>query len=274
MQYVKVTFAIRNQEQSDILIALLSENGFDGFEESTDSLLAYIELPKFHPDELRPVAESLGLNYDTETIPAQNWNALWESNFPPVIVEDFCTIRADFHNIHVTTPYEILITPKMSFGTGHHATTQLMMLMMKDLELSRKTVLDFGTGTGVLAILAEMLGAVNILAIDNDDWCVENAGENIARNNCRQITVRKGSLEVSGERKTDLILANINRHILLQYMPLLHGKLNVYGRLLMSGLLSEDKDIIIKAATDAGFIFKNLKEQNNWIAILFVKHND
>jgi ribosomal protein L11 methyltransferase len=267
MQYVKVIFEIQSGEQGEVLIALLSEAGYDGFEESEHALLAYIEQPKFHEDELGAIAQSMQVIFKTENIPSQNWNAIWESNFPPVMVDDFCTIRADFHDIKVATPYEILITPKMSFGTGHHATTQLVMLLMKDIDLRGKSVLDFGTGTGVLAILAEMLGATKILAIDNDDWCVENAQENAERNNCKHITVQKGSLNDAAMAKADVILANINRHILLEYMPSLFEKLNVGGTIIMSGLLTTDRDIIVAAAEGAGFKSGKSMERANWIAI-------
>ncbi len=194
MQFVKVTFPVSGQDVCDMLTALLADMGYDGFEETEGRLLAYIESSKFSEDALKSVAEQTSVNYETEIIAPQNWNALWESNFPPVIVEDFCTIRAHFHDIEITTPYEIQITPKMSFGTGHHATTQLMMLMMREIEFAGKSVLDFGTGTGVLAILAEKLGADNILAIDNDAWCIENAIENAGRNDCKRIMVKGGSL--------------------------------------------------------------------------------
>ncbi|MCD6010818.1 MAG: hypothetical protein K0Q79_680 [Flavipsychrobacter sp.] len=274
MQYVKLTFAITGEEQSGILIAMLTEIGYDGFEEAGDTLIAYIAQPNFHEEELQLVTGQLGANYATEIIQEQNWNALWESNFPPVIVEGLCTIRADFHDIKVTTPYDIRITPKMSFGTGHHATTQLMMQLMQQQDMENTSVLDFGTGTGVLAILAEMMGATNILAIDNDDWCVENASENLERNNCRHIRVEKGSLEVAGNDKFQVILANINRHILLQYMQALYDKLGNNGVILMSGLLREDRDIIVNAAETVKFGFEKIKEQGNWIALVFNKHDD
>jgi ribosomal protein L11 methyltransferase len=271
MQYVKVTFLVPGQDISDMLTAILAEAGYDGFEESEGRLFAYIGQSKFNADEVAEIAVQAGVSHETEIVAQQNWNALWESNFPPVIVEDFCTIRAHFHDIVVTTPYEIQITPKMSFGTGHHSTTQLMMLMMRDIDFNGKSVLDFGTGTGVLAILAEMLGAQKILAIDNDEWCVENAVENAERNNCEQITVKIGSLENFVEEGADIILANINRHILLQYMKDLYRKLPPGGTLLMSGLLAEDKDIITDAAVAIGFEFKELREQLNWIALKFEK---
>ncbi|MCW3122221.1 MAG: hypothetical protein JWQ38_1713 [Flavipsychrobacter sp.] len=272
MQHVKTTFIITPEVDSDVLIAMLSNIGYDGFEETGTELLAYIEEPKFMKDELSVIAEAQNVIHSTEVIEAQNWNALWESNFEPVIVDDFCTIRAHFHDIAITTPYEIIITPKMSFGTGHHATTQLMITLMKDMPLAGTSVLDFGSGTGVLAIMAELLGATDILAIDNDQWCVENAIENVARNNCKHITVRIGSsLNDVPKGNTDVVLANINRHILLQYMRDLYKVVINGGNLLMSGLLVEDEEIITDAAVKAGFSFVKISEQNGWIAMLFRK---
>ena len=271
MQYIKVIFKNSAGEVADMLIALLSDAGFNGFEETENDLFAYIGETEFSPGILETIAGGLGVSYETEIIAPQNWNALWESNFQPVIVAGVCTIRAHFHDIEVSTPYEIVITPKMSFGTGHHATTQQMILQMKDMELSGRSVLDFGTGTGVLAILAEKLGAAKVLAIDNDIWSIENAAENIIRNSCKNISVQQGSLEDIAPGKFDVILANINRHILLQYMTDLYSRLNSGGTILMSGLLMEDKDIICTAASGVGFLFKHMTEQNNWISLLFQK---
>lgn len=271
MQYIKVTFTNVNQDTCDILIAVLADAGYEGFEEAENSLYAYIPMPEFNEEQLAAVSAEYNVKYKTELIPSQNWNALWESNFQPVIVDGFCTIRAHFHDIAITTPYEIIVTPKMSFGTGHHATTRLMMQMMRDMDFKGRPVLDFGTGTGILAILAEMLGAGKITAIDNDEWSVENANENIVRNHCSHITVLQGSLEDIPVDKVDIILANINRHILLKYMPELFRRLNRGGQLLMSGLLTDDKDIILESAGQNGFHFKQLNEQNNWIALLFEK---
>jgi len=271
MQYIKVTFSITGQDMSDMLIAKLSDAGYNGFEEHENQLLAYIEANVFHEEEMKEITGVSSEYYEIEIIPAQNWNALWESNFEPVVVDDFCTVRAHFHDIKVATTYDIVITPKMSFGTGHHATTQLMMKMMRTQDLREKSVLDFGTGTGVLAILAEMLGASEVLAIDNDEWSVENALENIGRNQCKKIKVQFGSLEAVISESTDVILANINRHILQEYMQQLYHRLNNRGVILMSGLLTEDKETIIKRATDAGFHLVQVKDQTNWIALLFEK---
>lgn len=271
MENIKASFPVKDQEQCEVLMALLTDIGYDGFEEVPGELLAYIDRDHFNNKDLEDIATSAGVTYSTESIAHQNWNAVWESNFQPVVVEDFCTVRAGFHDIQVDTPYEIVITPKMSFGTGHHATTQLMMLLMKDVDFSGRSVLDFGTGTGILAILAEMLGATDVLAIDNDTWCVENAVENIARNSCKHVSVRQGSLEVAETGSYDVILANINRHILLQYISGLYQILKPGGVILMSGLLADDREGIINAAVAEGFKFFNIREQANWIAIHFVK---
>ena len=271
MRYIKVRFTGITQDVSDMLIAMLSDAGYNGFEETEGELLAYTSEEAFNNGELADIAATFGADFETEALVHQNWNALWESNFQPVIVNGICTIRAHFHDIEVATPYEIVITPKMSFGTGHHATTQQMMMVMNDMDIKGRSVLDFGTGTGVLAIFAEMLGASTVFAIDNDEWSVENTVENIERNNCSHISVKQGSLEDVPPGKYDIILANINRHILLQYMAELQDRLDTSGRVLMSGLLAADKDIIVRAANDAGLHLIKDGELNNWIVLLFAK---
>jgi len=272
MQHRKVTFTIKDTAEGEMLMALLADAGYEGFEEKENELLAYIDDEQYSEQELRQRLPHEMATFTTELVPAQNWNALWESNFEPVIVQGFCTIRAHFHNLEITTPYVINITPKMSFGTGHHATTQQVMLLMKDILFKELSVLDFGTGTGVLAILAELLGARHVLAIDNDEWSVENARENVQQNNCNNIAVEQGSLEdVPAGDSYDIILANINRNILLQYMDILYTQLKKGGTILMSGLLVEDKEMMVAAAASAGFTYQNGTELNNWIALSFTR---
>jgi ribosomal protein L11 methyltransferase len=270
MQYIKVTFPAAEQSDRDLLTALLSDLGYDGFEETEGELLAYIEEDTYDADALDSLP-GVGGVFQTEIIPSQNWNEVWESNFPPVVVDDFCTIRAHFHDLKISTPYEIVITPKMSFGTGHHATTCLMIRLMRDLDFNGKQVLDFGSGTGVLAILAEKLGAGDVLAIDNDAWPVENAIENTERNNCTHIKVQLASLEDINPAPVDIVLANINRHILLKFLPALFDLLNKGGILLLSGILNDDAEVMTQAAASAGFLNINIKEQSGWLAVHLIK---
>jgi len=271
MQYFQVTILTKDNNIRELLIALLSEINYNGFEETESELIAYTDDDMFDEKQLKTITDQYQLNYHLQQIEKQNWNALWEENFQPVIVENFCTVKADFHKIESSTPYEIIITPKMSFGTGHHATTQLMMMQMQHLPFKGKEVLDFGTGTGILAILSELLGANKVTAIDNDEWSYENAKENIIRNSCKKIVIEHGSLEKTAGERFDIILANINRHILLGYLPQLHSLLNDNGILLMSGLLNEDEKIITDKAIENNFVIKKVTVLNNWIALLTEK---
>ena len=271
MQYIQTIIEIEENEIRELMIARLSELGYEGFEENEQTLIAYIPEADYNIDTIMSLIGKYGLKSTNNIIPKQNWNALWEGNFQPVIVEGFCTIKADFHELVTATPYEIIITPKMSFGTGHHATTQLMMMQMSHLPFAGTKVLDFGTGTGILAILAQMLGASSVLAIDNDEWSYENATENAGRNNSNNVTIKQGSLDIVAAETFDIILANINRHILLQYMHQLYSQLKEGGHILMSGLLKEDEQIIVAAAVEAGLKMVNVNELNNWIAVLFTK---
>ena len=267
MDFNKVSFIVSGEGLSDMLIAILSDAGYDGFEETENELLAYIPVSQFDASFLESISEEYNISYQTSIIPKQNWNQVWESNFEPVIIDDYCTIRASFHDIKVNTKYDIIVTPKMSFGTGHHATTQLMMLLMKNIYFEGLKVVDFGTGTGVLAILAEKLGAKDIIAIDNDEWAVTNAKENVVNNACITINVSQASINEIEFEKVDIILANINRHILIMYMQELANRLSTTGSLLISGLLKDDKEIILASVENVGLKLKEFKEQNNWIAM-------
>ncbi|RYD96899.1 MAG: 50S ribosomal protein L11 methyltransferase [Sphingobacteriales bacterium] len=210
-----------------------------------------------------------GFTFETEVIGERNWNAEWEKNFPPVVVNDFVAVRAHFHEPIPGVRHELLITPKMSFGTGHHATTWQMMQAMESLDFNGKRVFDFGTGTGVLAILAEKLGASRVLAIDNDVWSLENAQENCERNGCTHVEVALSSELPEGET-FDIVLANINRNVLLQYVDYLKKAVVPGGYLLLSGLLTEDRAIIEEAYGKAGFEARRYSEKTNWISLGFV----
>lgn len=268
MKYIQLRLAEPDAEKREILIAGLAEEGFESFEEDAGCLLAYIQ-EESYTEQVAVAVRSMHAGPVEETeIAQQNWNAEWEAGFEPVHIAGFCTIRADFHAADTTVPYEIIITPKMSFGTGHHATTRLMIQQMKGIDFAGKYVLDFGTGTGVLAILAKKLGAGEVLAIDNDEWSYENTLENIAANGVMGIEVKNGSLELAEGRKFDIILANINRHILLQYMEQMHHLLPECGMLLMSGILDADEQIVLNETRKAGFKDTSVFAEGKWLCIV------
>ncbi|ANE49429.1 50S ribosomal protein L11 methyltransferase [Flavisolibacter tropicus] len=259
-----------SEAQQEILISQLEELGAAGFEQTDTHLLAYFEEDSFPSYDVNAILD--GYNFQLNTLQQQNWNAVWESNFQPVIVDDFCAVRAHFHEPIQGIQHEILITPKMSFGTGHHATTYMMMQQMRDIDFVNKSVFDFGTGTGVLAILAEKLGAASVYAIDNDEWSIENTKENIEKNHCSKITAELSST-ISTEKLFDIILANINRNVILQYFTNLKESVNQKGFILFSGLLVDDKDVIVDTAQDHGLQLIKHCERNKWISLLFVNEN-
>lgn len=266
MNTIQISIIATEQEQ-EILISQLEELYANGFEQTQDALIAYFPENNFESYAVNGILKNY--QYSITTVEEQNWNAVWESNFEPVVVEDFCAIRAEFHEPITNVSYEIVITPKMSFGTGHHATTYMMMQQMKDMDFTGKHVFDFGTGTGILAILAEKLGSEKIQAIDVDDWSIENAWENINRNGCSKINVELSSQLPA--QQFDIILANINRNVILQYLPGLKEILNnEQGELLLSGLLVSDKEDIMKACMNQGLKLIKELERNNWISLLFV----
>lgn len=253
-----------NEEQQEILISQLSDLGAEGFEQTENLLIAYFIEISFKSYEVNELLQRH--SFHVSTIEERNWNEVWESNFQPVVVNNFCAIRAEFHEPMKDVEHEIIITPKMSFGTGHHATTYMMIEQMQQIDFKEKTVFDFGTGTGILAILAEKLGAKKITAIDVDNWSIENAKENIVRNNCSKISMSLSS-QIPDE-KFDIILANINRNVILNYLQQLKNSLNKNGLLLLSGLLSSDKSDILDACKTLNLELIRESERNNWIRLL------
>jgi len=225
------------------LIAQLSEIGFEGFEEQENVLVGGGKLGDLDEAAADSILLRSGFNFSKKEILNENWNAIWESSFEPVLVNDFAGVRANFHTPIENVKHEIVITPKMSFGTGHHATTWLMMAAMEHLDFSQKKVIDFGTGTGVLAILADMLGANEVIAIDNDEWSIENAAENLEVNQVGKCSLKLED-NISKQSGADILLANINRHILLEHLIDMKTVLNVGGTWLLSGLLDAYEPII------------------------------
>jgi ribosomal protein L11 methyltransferase len=268
MAYKKLQFDNLSSSEIEILIARLSLAGYE-FEEQENALIAYIIEDQFEQDHIDNVLKYLPLTYSTAELADKNWNEVWESNFDPVVVENFCAVRADFHQPIKNIAHEILITPKMSFGTGHHATTFMMMQQMKSIGFNGKQVLDFGTGTGVLAILALKCGAANVIAIDNDDWSIDNARENFEHNGCSGADLIKAdSANVNGQ--FDVILANITRNIILDNFSHFVGHLRAGGILLLSGLLSDDEMDVSAKAADYNLTLDTKIEKNNWICLKYI----
>ncbi len=257
-------------ELQEILVAELAESGYDGFEESAEGLKAYINAVDFDEILLNQLLRKYNLTFLKSIINKQNWNQVWESNFEPVRVDDFVGVRADFHPPYTDVRHDIVITPKMSFGTGHHATTWMVMKLMGELDFSNRSVFDFGTGTGILAILAEKLGARKVFAVDNDPWCIENASENILINKCNNIDIHLNE-KLHLTNKYDIILANINRNIILDNLSELVNALHTGAQILFSGLLESDEKEIGAACEKAGLDHHKTLTGNGWIALWFVR---
>lgn len=252
----------------DIVVAELGEIGFESFVESENGVDAYIQEPFFDEELMKNLSAfnhtDFKVNYIKTLIEDQNWNEVWEQSFEPINVNDKCMVRAPFHEVVKNIKHDIIIEPKMSFGTGHHETTFLMIQELLEMELDRKTVLDMGCGTGVLAILAEQKKASNILAVDIDDWAYENTLDNLIKNNCSKIEVLKGGAECIQDKKFDIVIANINRNILLQDLKNYSTTLNANGHLLLSGFFSSDAAILLEEANKYGLSLKSQNSKNDW----------
>jgi ribosomal protein L11 methyltransferase len=270
MNHFQVTIAVTDPGQQEIVIALLTGLGYEGFEQQENALLAFLPEAGFDAPGLEAILQPRNLVYTTMLLPGKNWNEEWEKNFKPVQVGGFCAVRAHFHPPIPQVLHELVITPKMSFGTGHHATTYMMLQAMQGLDFSQKTVLDFGTGTGVLAILAEKLGAVKVLAIDLDDWSIQNANENIIENHCISTFCQKSD-GIPPIQRFDVILANINKHVLLREMARMQQQLEAGGVILMSGLLQEDFEDIENEASSCNLSVSGRVTSGSWICLKLEK---
>ncbi len=273
-EYLEFSFTITPvQPAADILAAQLGEAGFESFEEQEDGLLAYIDAVDYKEDLLHGIGilnqEGISVTYTCKTIKQQNWNANWESDFHPIEVDHQCRVRAPFHEAK-GLPYEILIEPKMSFGTGHHETTHMMMQFLLEEDLEGKRVLDMGCGTGVLAILAGMKGAKVIDAIDIDSWSYENARENVLLNKQGHIRVMQGDAELVKGNSYDLIIANINKNVLLQDIPVYADALEQGGVLLLSGFYQEDLEDLTEKCSSLYLIYQKSIVKNNWVSAKYV----
>lgn len=272
--YIEYRFEINPMEPGgDILIAELGELGFESFVQEEDVVLAYIQKEEWSLDGIKGLQlldnPNFKITYGHKEIEQENWNASWEKNFQPIVIDDICEIRAPFHDRR-DVKFDIVIEPKMSFGTGHHETTHMMLQLILELGMEKKSVLDMGCGTGVLAILSAMRGAKPVDAIDIDNWCYLNAKENISRNGLDFIDVHEGDASLLGNKKYDVIIANINRNILLEDIATYVKCLKGTGTLLLSGFYNEDLPLITKACKKMDMeLEKNLKK-NNWVAAKYV----
>lgn len=272
MDYIELLLTLSPRDPyTDIIIARLADIGYESFVETTQGVNAYIPFNDF-TDEFLAVLETLDkdactYSFEKKLIKRENWNQLWESNFQPVIVGADCIIKAPFHNIPQAAKYEIIIEPKMSFGTGHHDTTCMMVEELLTLDVVNKSVLDMGCGTGILAILAAKMGASPVIGIDIDDWSIENSIENCHKNNVIDVTIKKGDINTLIGQTFNSILANINKNVLLAHLPQYASSISPSGSLLLSGFFDSDADELIKAAEYTGLIFRNKKTRNNWTLI-------
>jgi ribosomal protein L11 methyltransferase len=264
------------QRLSDILVAQLALIGFNGFVDNDEGLKAYISENDFNIDDVKDLSivtmntNLIDISY--KIIQEQNWNETWEKSFKPVIVEEKCIVRAPFHKPEKQYPYDIIIEPKMSFGTGHHATTYLMIKEALELNFNKKTVVDMGSGTGILAILAEKKDAAKILAIDNNEWAYRNCRENINLNKTKKITPILGDRKNLLQEKADIILANINKNVLMEDIPYYANILNNNGFLVVSGIYKKDMHDITEKAKHAGLKYVHHDEKNEWVSIQFQKN--
>ncbi len=278
MNYIELNFRIDNNTEiaGDLLAAELVEIGFESFVNSESGLLAYIPLSLYNEELINPIIKSIpvetNISFEKNIIEEKNWNEEWEKNyFQPIIIGNECVIHSSFHKDVPAAKYDILIDPKMSFGTGHHETTSLVISEILKMDFSNKSVLDMGCGTCILGILASMRGANPITAIDIDEWCYENSLENLKLNGISNIEVLLGDANLLEDKKFDIILANINRNILLNDIKVYTNCLSSGGELYMSGFYEKDIPAIEEECVKNGLKFEYFNKKNDWVAVKFVK---
>jgi len=273
--YIEYNFTVEPKEPgTEILIAELGFAGFESFVENENGVTAYIQKEDWRAEILEDISilksEEFSIEFNKNEVAQTNWNSEWEKNFEPIQVDDLVSIRAPFHEDKKLT-YDIVIEPKMSFGTGHHETTHMMIQHLLALDLENKKTLDMGCGTGILAIFAEMKGAKPIDGIDIDNWCYVNSIENAERNNCNSITFFEGDASLLTTQQYDVIIANINRNILLRDMKTYTNCLLEKGVLLLSGFYKEDIPTIDAEVSKYGLQLQKTIERNNWVSLKYIK---
>lgn len=270
---MEIYYGITVYSTDEILMALLTQYEFESIEEHDEYFIMYVRSSTFDFNtryEVEKLIQTNNVSYNIEEIQPQNWNAIWEASFQPVIVGDFCQVRADFHPPIADIQHDVIITPKMAFGTGHHATTYMMIEHMSEIDFHGKKVLDFGCGTGILAILASKCGAANIDAIDIEHESYLNTIENAEINDIENVVSIEGELDAAPSTKYDIILANINRNILQKYSADLSSMLNPSGHLLISGILEEDSEQMIKTFTAEEIQHLKKSARDGWCSLTFI----
>lgn len=259
--------------EKDDFTGLFAEIDMEGLEEKENEIELYLneQQAEAGEEQIAVICTTHNTHFTKNKMENKNWNEQWESNFQPIKIDDFVFVRATFHPENNTVKHEIIIEPKMSFGTGHHPTTSQMMQNMRLLDFKNKTILDIGSGTGILAILADKLNAASSVALDNDEWCYKNCMENITLNNTQQVQPELGGIEQIGNRKFDIILANIHRNFLVENMHKLAEALNNNGYLIVSGFYSDDTKMILDKALEQHLIATYHTTQHNWDSIVFNK---
>ena len=274
MQYFEFKFDVKDIQESETLIALLSDIGFEAFEEQENELKSYIKSEDFNEILFNNLIKENSLNYCKTIIKEKNWNEVWESGFEPINVyhpinnEIFVHVRADFHPPYPEVKYDLLITPKMSFGTGHHATTFQMIQQMALIDFKGMRVIDFGSGTGLLSILAEKMGAESIIAIDNDIWSINNSKENIEANQCQKIEVKHTDKCQEFDCKSDIILANINLNVIVSNLNNIINSCIPNGFIIFSGILKEDETKIVSFLENNSVKIISYSQKDNWLVLV------
>ena len=279
MKYFEVTFSVSpcNETVTDILSALIAETGFESFVECEGGMQAYVQQSLFDEEALKSIIADFPvpdteITYNITEPEDKDWNEEWEKNFfQPIVIDNRCVIHSTFHKDYPKAEYDIVINPQMAFGTGHHETTSSILGELLDADLKGKSVLDMGCGTSILAILASMRGADPVTAIDIDDWCVNNSRDNIALNNINNITVELGDASLlEGRKPFDVIIANINRNILLNDMAAYTACMHKGSEIYMSGFYVQDIDAIRSKGESLGLKFVHYREKNNWAAVKLI----
>lgn len=276
MNYTKISFRLTpdSEENREILVAVLSDLAFESFDETEEQLEGYVPGESFDMDEMHQITSTLPFSVSThqEMIPGQNWNEVWEKNyFKPLLIGGRCLIRAPFHDQYEPAEFELVIEPKMAFGTGNHETTTLMAEQILDMDLKGKTVLDMGCGTGILGMLASLKGAKSIMAIDIDTWSYESATENARLNHISNLEAQLGDASLLGSESFQVIFANIHKNVIISDLPAYEKVLRPGGQLFLSGFYTHDMPEVKKKAQALGLVETDFHESNNWVVYSFHK---